>query len=193
MSAREAVLRSVAAKRPVETALPELPEFPAPEGDLAGAFAENLAAAGGAAVALASRADISRDLARRLPDAGSLASMLSDVAGDIDLGAVSDPHQLSHLGILICASPLGVAESGAVWLPRSALGCDVAPFLAEHVVVLLDPSTIVWNLQQAYARLHGSAEGFGTFVAGPSKTADIEQALVVGAHGPRSLTVYLTR
>lgn len=36
-----------------------------------------------------------------------------------------------------------------------------------------------------------AAYGFSTFIAGPSKTADIEQSLVLGAHGPISLTVFL--
>ncbi len=64
-----------------------------------------------------------------------------------------------------------------------------APFITQHLVLALEADAIVWNMHQAYADLE--AEGFGVFIAGPSKTADIEQSLVIGAHGARSLVVML--
>jgi L-lactate dehydrogenase complex protein LldG len=63
--------------------------------------------------------------------------------------------------------------------------------LAEHLVIVLAESDIVDNMHAAYERL-GARLGeaaYGCFMSGPSKTADIEQALVIGAQGPRSLTV----
>jgi L-lactate dehydrogenase complex protein LldG len=93
--------------------------------------------------------------------------------------------------VLVCEGKWGVAENGAIWLPESALGHRAAPFITQHLVVVLDVQQIVWNMHEAYSRVQVDAEGFGVFVAGPSKTADIEQALVIGAHGPRSLTVFL--
>ena len=49
------------------------------------------------------------------------------------------------------------------------------------------------RLHDAYARIDAAAHAFGWFLAGPSKTADIEQALVIGAHGPCAATVVLVR
>jgi L-lactate dehydrogenase complex protein LldG len=46
-------------------------------------------------------------------------------------------------------------------------------------------------MHQAYERLQGREYNFGVFIAGPSKTADIEQSLVLGAHGARTMTVFL--
>ncbi|MNW08326.1 Lactate utilization protein C [compost metagenome] len=46
-------------------------------------------------------------------------------------------------------------------------------------------------MHEAYQKIADSVYGFGTFIAGPSKTADIEQSLVLGAHGPKNMTVFI--
>jgi L-lactate dehydrogenase complex protein LldG len=94
---------------------------------------------------------------------------------------------------LIAPAQLGIAESGAVWLGESAVSVRAGLFLTQHLVLVLARQELVPHLHQAYERLGAEAgrTGYGCFLCGPSKTADIEQALVVGAHGPRSLAVVL--
>lgn len=110
-------------------------------------------------------------------------------AEDLDTGVA--PVSLASMEVFVCEGVLGVAENGAVWIPESRMHVRVAPFIAQHVVVVLDKTQLVPDMHAAYDRIDVAAEGFGVFVAGPSKTADIEQSLVLGAHGPRSLTVLL--
>jgi L-lactate dehydrogenase complex protein LldG len=107
----------------------------------------------------------------------------ADVVDSADYGGGTDAFT--------CEAVLGVAENGAVWLPASRLSSRSGFFLAEHVVVTLDRGSIVSDMHAAYERLDVAAEEFGCFVAGPSKTADIEQSLIVGAHGPKALTIVL--
>jgi L-lactate dehydrogenase complex protein LldG len=101
----------------------------------------------------------------------------------------ADPHALADLSLFVCQAALGVAENGAVWIATNDAWYRAALFLAERVVIVLAESTIVSDLHEAYARLDIRAKSFGALVAGPSKTADIEQALVIGAHGPKELTL----
>lgn len=93
---------------------------------------------------------------------------------------------------IVFDSRLGVAETGAVWLSDDEIPDRGALFLAEHVIVRIPRSAIVQSLHDAYAQVALGEHAFGVFMAGPSKTADIEQSLVIGAHGPRGLTVMLT-
>lgn len=102
-----------------------------------------------------------------------------------------EPHAYADVDVLIVEGSFGVAENGAVWLADAATPVRSAAFLAEHVIVLLRRDAVVDTLHEAYVRLGTDLGRHGCFVSGPSKTADIEQALVVGAHGPRSLTIVL--
>ena len=86
---------------------------------------------------------------------------------------------------------LGVAENGAVWIDASEYLHRSVLFLPEHLGLVLPAANLVDHLHDAYTRIGFDGSGFGCFLAGPSKTADIEQSLVIGAHGARSLTVFL--
>jgi L-lactate dehydrogenase complex protein LldG len=190
MSARDAILSAVRAARPAAVALPDVARFPVPEGDPVARFVE-VARAGGATVVESPRDAVNRVVREAYPGAERIVSLVADVPGTAPLP--DDPHDLAHTDLFVCEGVLGVAENGAVWLPASRLGGDrrAALFLATSVVIVLERRAVVPDLHAAYATLDVAAEPFGAFVAGPSKTADIEQSLVVGAHGPKSLTVLL--
>ena len=104
-----------------------------------------------------------------------------------------DPHDLDSLDVLVCESSLGVSENGAVWIATADTMLRAALFLAARVVIVVRENQLVDDLHRAYERIDVRASSFGAFVAGPSKTADIEQALVVGAHGPKELSLVLVR
>lgn len=99
-----------------------------------------------------------------------------------------DPRPITF----ICRSGLAVAENGAVWLDDDHLGHRALPFVSEQVIIFVKEDDIVWDMHRACEKL-GWDSGFGVFVAGPSKTADIEQNLVIGAHGPAELIVVISK
>jgi L-lactate dehydrogenase complex protein LldG len=78
-----------------------------------------------------------------------------------------------------------------VWVKESQMVNRLLPFICQHLVIVLEKKKLVATMHHAYQEINVFEEGFGVFIAGPSKTADIEQSLVIGAHGARSMTVYL--
>lgn len=109
----------------------------------------------------------------------------------IDMLEKQKPHDFEKLDVLVLQGDFGVAENGAIWISDHGLPVRVLPFISKHLVLVLDKSELVADLHQAYARLEESMYGFGLFISGPSKTADIEQSLVMGAQGALSLSVFL--
>ena len=83
------------------------------------------------------------------------------------------------------------AENGAIWVTGLPPLHRALPFIAQHLSIIVPADQIVDNMHQAYERAKVPQPGFGLFLSGPSKTADIEQSLVIGAHGCRELQVYL--
>jgi L-lactate dehydrogenase complex protein LldG len=187
VSSRDDILAAARSARPAGPPLPDvtaaLGTRPRVDEDLAVRFAD-AARGAGARVLEGARADVAQLVRDAYPDARRIVT-----AGETPMP--DDPHDLADTELFVCEAVLGVAESGAVWLPASRLGERAALFLAQYVVVPLDRAAIVATLHDAYARLDVAAEPFGAFVCGPSKTADIEQSLVVGAHGPKGLTLLL--
>ncbi|QSW88616.1 LUD domain-containing protein [Flavobacterium endoglycinae] len=103
----------------------------------------------------------------------------------------TDPHSLENVELTVIKAYFGVAENSGLWVTDDILGQRVAPFIAQYLAIIVHKSDIVRTMQQAYDRIGNQEYGFGTFIAGPSKTADIEQSLVLGAHGARGLIVFL--
>lgn len=103
-----------------------------------------------------------------------------------------DARELDGIDAAVVGGVLGVAENGAVWLPQRARH-KALYFAVESLVILLPRDAVVATMQDAVEDPRFDRDfGFGCFMSGPSKTADIEQALVIGAHGPMSVTVVLT-
>jgi L-lactate dehydrogenase complex protein LldG len=84
-----------------------------------------------------------------------------------------------------------VAENGASWFTEEVMGQRILPYICQHLAVIVHEKDIVPKLHEAYERIGSSDYGFGGFIGGPSKTADIEQALVLGAHGPLSMKIFI--
>lgn len=101
------------------------------------------------------------------------------------------PVQLSDVELAILRSDLAVAENGAIWITEDQMGQRVLPFITQHLAVIIKAKNIVATMHDAYDSIGITNQGFGAFIAGPSKTADIEQSLVIGAHGPRSMSIFL--
>jgi L-lactate dehydrogenase complex protein LldG len=190
MSARDVILARIRAARPAPVERPDVRAAVAglpPQADAVRSFIE-AAEAAAARVLEGRRAELTTLIASVYPAIRRQVSAMEE----LDAGTMAElPHSFADTDVFVCEAVLGVAENGAVWLPLSRLRHRSALFLATNVIVVLDQARIVGNLHDAYATIDVAADGFGAFVSGPSKTADIEQALVIGAHGAKSLTILL--
>jgi L-lactate dehydrogenase complex protein LldG len=139
-----------------------------------------------------------QDVWRRLQDfpevqsAQRVVSLVDGIPGNVDLAKTEDPHLLEDVDFLISSGEIAVAENGAVWVTDQQPKHRVVYFINQYLVFVIPRSRIVATMHDAYRILLGRPlPGFGCFVSGPSKTADIEQSLVIGAHGCRSLQMYV--
>lgn len=190
MESKEKILSAIKANKPDLNPLPELPEFPYPP-NLVEQFQESITLNGGKAIVVEDMNEIKSYLQQHFSDTQMLLSLADEVAGNYDISLAEDPHDLEHVEVAILKGEWGVAENAAIWLPEEKIRHRALPFIAQHLIVLLEKDKILGNMHEVYQRIDIAASGYGVFIAGPSKTADIEQSLVIGAHGPRSMTVFL--
>ncbi len=194
MAAREEMLAALRHNAPREVPLPDRSRLGVQFPDPVRQYVESLRSVGGACLLAADRAAAQRAVAD-LPayrDARRIVSLVPWVGqGNVDLAALADPHDLEGVDVAVLPGELAVAENGAVWVDGRSLPHRAVFVIAEHLVLVADVRQVVNDMHEAYARLAAREVGYGLFISGPSKTADIEQALVIGAQGARSCTVIL--
>ena len=178
-----------------------LPEAPLPSldqpwieyPDARAQFVSVLESVGGRAILLPNIAAVNSALAS-LPtwaEAKKTVSLVDGISGNTDLSQINDPHAIEDIDFAILPGDFAVAENGAVWIDDSAVKHRAIYFITQHLALVVSANNIVSNMHEAYQRVSFDSPRFGAFISGPSKTADIEQSLVIGAHGPRSMTVFV--
>lgn len=194
MTSKQDILQHIRRQRVPAADLPSLAEPWITYADRRAQFTASLAGVGGQCISVPNLAGADAQV-QSLPVylAAKKTCSLVDGIGrcNVDLALIDDPHGVEDVDVAIVRGDFGVAENGAVWVHESSLRHRVLWFIVQHLVFVLEADAIVDNMHQAYERLSFASPGFGAFISGPSKTADIEQSLVIGAHGPRSLTVLL--
>lgn len=185
MSSRESILGAIRAITQEKKKLPELPSFGISE-ELETAFKKSIEGNKGE---ILSEIDFLDWLSKS--SWANVFSAVSAYATASTLELPQDPHELEDLNLAILEGQFGVAENGAIWLDDRQLPHRALPFITEHLVIVLRKSRLFPTLHQAYENIGDEHSGFGLFIAGPSKTADIEQSLVIGAHGAKSLRVVM--
>ena len=201
-SNRNSILEKIRANKPqrADKPLPDYIHFDSIFDDATAKFTEILRGIGGEVVAVDSLDALKKDYENRFKGFKNVVCRVEDLnLGVADLGLnvvdgdlINDGHDFADVEVAILRGQFGVAENGSIWLTDAEIGPHrVLPFITQHLVLVLNNSSIFKNLHEAYKTLVINQEGFGVFIAGPSKTADIEQSLVIGAHGARSLVVYL--
>lgn len=155
-------------------------------------FCEVLKAVGGDYVILSPQEDINEVIKKKFPEARKIASQITDInIATVNPLHMASPHELQDTDLGIVKGEWGVAENGSVWIPQYDRHRAIY-FIPEYLVIILEREKIVNNMHEALECISFSYKGYGVFMSGPSKTADIEQALVMGAHGPRGVLVILT-
>lgn len=192
MTNRNKILNAVLMNQPEPSALPVLNFLTEDANTLREKFTTVLTGIGGQVIDVESIGDIRFYILNNY-GAGlrkvTTVHLLSDVLEPVRVNS-PDPHSLQNVDHAVIEANFAVAENGAVWLTEDRYP-RVLPFITQNLVVIVNVKDIVPTMHEAYQRIGDSEYGFGTFIAGPSKTADIEQSLVLGAHGARSMTVFL--
>ncbi len=192
MSSKEDILKKYRANIREQFDMPDLSDIRAityPDPLLQ--FMNMTKSVGGNAIEVEEGRDVNELIRELYPDAKEIASNLPEITiATRNPDEVGRARDLNGTDVGIIRGSFGVAENACVWIPQQMKEKAVC-FISEHLVILLKKSEIVNNMHEAYRRIQFNDYGYGTFISGPSKTADIAQVLVMGAQAARSVTVLL--
>lgn len=189
MSSRDKILNAIAANQPELVGLPtiDLDTVISYENNY-NQFKTVLESIGGKVELLSDISILNNQLIADKADGKLIINTLNETDQQVVL---LTSFELEKLDKVCIKGSLGVAENGAVWVYESQMINRLLPFICQHLILVIDKSDIVPTMHHAYQKIDIAKEGFGIFIAGPSKTADIEQSLVIGAHGARTATIYV--
>ena len=188
MASREEILRKIKANKPAEVELPVITINNLSD-SLLEKFTEVLRTIGGD-VEIVPKADLESRVKSLYPAQKHIATRL--FATDFEVSAMSEKEFLKNVDVAVIQGEIAVAENGCIWVSEEQMLHRALPFINQHLVLVIEESMLVPDMHQAYAKIKDIGS-YGVFIAGPSKTADIEQSLVIGAHGARSMRAFVIR
>jgi L-lactate dehydrogenase complex protein LldG len=185
MSSREAILKAVRDNAPATMKpKPSLEMAHASYENINEKFSTSLASVGGNAVFAENSEEVKAYIKEHYPDAKVIVSNIEALdVSTRDANATDDPHTLQDVDLAIIKGEFAVAENGAVWVKEANTRHRALYFITQKLMIVVPKGELVATMHEAYERISFGSESFGLFISGPSKTADIEQALVIGAHG----------
>ena len=155
-------------------------------------FKDMLQSVGGVASWLEKGNNIEDFIQEKYDNLGVIATNMDISLKHTKTNDIDDPHSLKDVDLAIIRGEFAVAENGAVWIKEDDNLNRTVYFIARKLLIIVPKDNIVNTMHEAYKKIDFSKGGFGTFISGPSKTADIEQALVIGAHGAMECRVLFT-
>lgn len=192
--AKQGVLDNIRRYTTTREAHPDIDKF---EGitypDKVKQFEQIMEAVGGKTVRINSGDDLGEILHRLYPEATRFISDLS--LGSLPVTRPEEagtPEERNGTDVTVVESPIAVCENGCCWVEQKG-EWRAELFVSENLVFLVNKEDLVHNMHEAMRRVRAlnPQSPYSGFISGPSKTADIEQALVMGAHGARGVTVLL--
>ena len=191
---REQILSAILNNQPQSTSLPEDLQFDSPAKDVVTEkFSQMINLIGGKVVGIQKVEDINLYISEHFTNTDRIVTPIEELDYFTPFTGEELPHQFVNTEFAVFKTHFAVAENGAVWITEDRMGHRVLPFITQHLGMLVEEDQIVATMHDAYKKMSNNEYGFGTFIAGPSKTADIEQSLVLGAHGARSMTIFLLK
>jgi L-lactate dehydrogenase complex protein LldG len=193
MSGREQILANVRSNLPqLERPLPPVPLFDdVTPASLLTTFKESLERMGGLFLDVPASGDPRAPVHAKIAGAKVICSTVPEFTGNRRMADVRVPQDLADVDFAIVRASFAIAETGSILLTESELEVNAVAYLAQHLIVLLDPADILINMHHAYRRSEFRERSYACLHTGPSATADIEGVLIHGAQGVRSLSVLL--
>lgn len=187
MTSKEKILNSIRENNIVkDVKLPSYENFGIKFDNKFETFSTMLESVGGKALVI-EKEDLDKTIKELYPDEKVIASNVDFCSlGNFDSNSQDDAHNLKDIDLAIVKGNFAVAENGAIWMKDESNRHRSLYFIVQNIVIVINENEIVNNMHEAYEKLSFEKAGFGVFISGPSKTADIEQSLVIGAHGPKS-------
>ena len=194
MTSKELILKNIKDNNIVkEVKLPSYENFGLKFEDKFQTFSTMIESVGGKAL-LIDKNDLDKTIKELYPDEKQIASNVEFCSvGNFDANSYEDVHKLGDIDLAVVKGNFAVAENGAIWMKNKDNRHRALYFIAQNIIIVIDEKDILNNMHEAYEKISFDEKGYGVFISGPSKTADIEQSLVIGAHGPKSGYVIFTK
>ena len=194
MSSREKILKEIAQNKPPAVPLPTPFLFETADEQPVVRFLQVLQSIGGNGKMVDGWNEVQQHLQQQFASGVEVVNGIPELSPcTIQEYALKGGAELQNVHMVFLKGETAVGENAAIWVSEKAMVNRMLPFICEQLVLVIREENVVDNMHEAYANVQVDKDGYGVFIAGPSKTADIEQSLVIGAHGPLGLQVFVLR